>query len=294
MPRIGIRSKRGNHQENQGCSNIPKPHLPPSSNRLESGEWGKRKYGRGIRGGFRKAVKHKITTKRKHMNDNQQSAVFDVVLKYDPHRLTPEEKENCRIRAIKEEANKRVRRTDELRARWNAPKRHTYTDAIVWGGEWGAVKDSLVKRMERGNGVLVALIGRRGAGKTQLAVELMKGNTINQRSALYVSATEWFMTVKATYRKGSDLTEVDVIKQFRKPSLLIIDEFARRAESDWEHNLLFELLDKRYADMNSTIIISNQSKTELLDSLGRSLSSRLVETGGIVECNWPSWRGTEQ
>jgi len=54
--------------------------------------------------------------------------------------------------------------------------------------------------------------------------------------------------------------------------------------------MLFELLNRRYNDLKDTILIANKSKAEFQDYIGPSLASRMNETGGIVECNWPSFR----
>ena len=220
-------------------------------------------------------------------NDIQQS-VESVMNTYKHCVATPEEV--AKYLAVEEqEARQRlVRRTTELRVKWNAPKRHTSAVSIDRLGAWGDAELRLKARLSKG--FLVALIGGRGSGKTQLAVELMKEATNRQQTALYATAAEFFIGIKTTYRKDSKESEGDVLARFRKPSILVLDEFGRRAESDWENNLLFELLDKRYADLHNTIILSNHSKEELIASIGASLASRMQETGGIIECNWPSWR----
>jgi DNA replication protein DnaC len=64
--------------------------------------------------------------------------------------------------------------------------------------------------------------------------------------------SELLMRLKQSYRKDAAETEVAIIKDHRRPSLLVIDEFARRGETDWENNVLFELLNQRYADMTDT------------------------------------------
>lgn len=193
-----------------------------------------------------------------------------------------------------EEAENRVQReryTAELRLRWNAPKRHVTVVALDRSGPWGEAETKLKSKLS--HGFLVALVGGRGGGKTQLAIELMRETTRKQGSALYATAAEFFMAIKSTYRKDSAENEMDIIARFSKPSILVLDEFGRRSESDWESNLLFELLDKRYGKMKNTILLSNQTKEEFISSVGASLASRMQETGGVMECNWPSRREGE-
>lgn len=42
--------------------------------------------------------------------------------------------------------------------------------------------------------------------------------------------------------------------------------------------------------MSDTLIISNQDVSALTASLGPSTVSRMRETGGVIECDWESYR----
>jgi hypothetical protein len=50
------------------------------------------------------------------------------------------------------------------------------------------------------------------------------------------------------------------------------------------------LLDRRYDNLNSTVLIANQDKAAFAASVGDSIVSRIHETGESIECNWPSFR----
>lgn len=175
-----------------------------------------------------------------------------------------------------------------LRQHWNAPARHAQRDQLDTGGPWGDALRGIATSL--GTGRMWAICGTRGNGKTQMAVEAMKHATQLGMSARYVAATEFFAAIKATYRKDWSETEIQVIERFRKPRLLVIDEIGKRGDTDWENNLLFLLLDKRYADMTDTIVLANLEADKMAESLGPSLSDRLGETGGLIECTWPSRR----
>ena len=139
-----------------------------------------------------------------------------------------------------------------------------------------------------GSGYIMALIGIRGGGKTQMAVECIKENCNNQRAAFYTTAMEIFIKIKSGYSSGTD--EMQILSQFKKPKLLVIDEAQERGETDWENRLLTHLIDNRYSAVNDTIIISNQVEGEFIKSMGTSIISRIKETGGIILCDWESFR----
>ncbi len=175
-------------------------------------------------------------------------------------------------------------------ARFNAPTRH-WERPVCNDGSWGQ-KRSILEGM-LGDGMIAGLYGTRGAGKTQLAVECMRWCYRNRKSALMVSATEFFSKIKATYKPTSHRSELDVLLDHRKPFLLVIDEIGKRGQTDWEDSLLFELLNKRYGDMSDTILTCNLSKDDFSSALGPSLVSRIIECGGLIDCNWPSFRGAK-
>jgi len=170
-----------------------------------------------------------------------------------------------------------------LEGETNIPIRHSRA-VLKEEGPWLHTLNAISER--RGRGFLMALVSSRGNGKTQIGVELIK----RSKHGYYCTATEFFLAVKEAEKADSKLSEGDVVKRFRKPQLLVIDEVAKRKESEWEFQLLFELINKRYGDMTDTLLISNQSPLVFRDVIGPSLASRMKETGGIVECNWESFR----
>lgn len=211
--------------------------------------------------------------------------MFNELLEHPESIKEGQPDESWREEMVKQQHLSRIA---AIKANWNAPKRHLELQTLDSSGKWGRTFFVLKGKLQRG--FLTALAGGRGCGKTQIGVELLKLTAEAERSALYCSAIEFFIDIKATYRKDADRTEKDVIASYRKPSLLVIDDAGRRAETDWEDRMLFELLDKRYDDLSDTLLISNQTTEDFLASIGPSLSSRMEETGGIINCDWASFR----
>lgn len=169
------------------------------------------------------------------------------------------------------------------------PERHASMSTRDTTGPWAATRDELAGRL--GSGLLVALIGGRGVGKTQMAMDLSSGVIRSGGTARFTTATKFLMEIKETYRKDAPKTEREVIVEYGKPKLLIIDEIGRRGETDWEDRLLFELLNDRYNAVRDTIVISNHpTEAEFSKAVGDSLVSRINETGGVIVCNWKSYR----
>lgn len=190
-------------------------------------------------------------------------------------------------------AKVKAEKVEALRLDWNAPIRHVKRRSEGYsenpnGIAWKATADRIKSKL--GSGILVCLIGIRGPGKTQMAVEAMFATTDQLRSALYCTAMEIFMAVKTTYGPDAKKSEVDALAKFSKPSLLIIDEAHERGETNWEDRILTHIIDARYRAMKDTILIANLEKSECEKSLGKSVVTRLNETGGFIPCEWMSFR----
>jgi DNA replication protein DnaC len=182
-----------------------------------------------------------------------------------------------------------VREPRQLYAWANVPKRHTRViDETRSPREWLDTRDKIQNKT--GSGFLFALIGPRGPGKTQLAQQVVLYASAVRRTSLYTRALTFFMEAQRTCGEFATEARIDVVDRYRVPDLLVIDEFQERGETPFENRMLNHLLDLRYGDITDTLLIANLEPAALLESVGESITERLREAGGIIECNWPSFR----
>ncbi|QIQ73213.1 ATP-binding protein [Pseudomonas coronafaciens] len=144
-------------------------------------------------------------------------------------------------------------------------------------------------------GRCVMLLGQVGTGKTHLATAMLQqviryfGN--QGVTGLYVTAGGIIRSVKETFGSQAK-TESQVYADLIGPHLLVIDEVGLQAGTDFERQVLFEVINGRYEQLKPTIIVSNLSITDLKVSMGDRAVDRLRDRGGLV-CvfRWPSARG---
>jgi len=176
----------------------------------------------------------------------------------------------------------------------NIPKRHQRAiNEAESPSQWLHIRDRVIGRI--GEGFIIALLGTRGPGKTQIAEQAIRycSHKLGDKAArpsLYVRAMDVFLDLRATYNADAPDTERSVIEKFCAPQLLVVDECQERGESAWEDRMLSYVIDRRYGDMKDTILIANLMEKAFRESVGTSIMSRLIETGEIIECVWPSFR----
>lgn len=191
--------------------------------------------------------------------------------------------------------------SSKLLKKSNIPERH-YRAWIDHGGKFESQQEWLEKwhkiQSKLGSGGIFGIIGDRGRGKTQMAVNAIIASCQAEESAMFCTAMDFFMKIKGTFHKNSKLDEQEIIDEMLKPRLLVVDEIHERSDTDWENRLIFHAVNKRYEKMYDTILIgayhdkNPKVATEAFKkAVGASIASRLRETGGIINATWPSFRG---
>ena len=139
------------------------------------------------------------------------------------------------------------------------------------------------------------LLGTVGTGKTHLGAAMLQA-VIREHAhdglrGLYATAGSIIRDVKATFGNRGR-TEADVYADLIRPDLLVIDEVGVQHGTDFERQVLFEVINGRYEKIKPTIVVSNLGVTELRQCLGDRAVDRLRDKSGIVVVfRWASARG---
>ena len=182
------------------------------------------------------------------------------------------------------------------------PERHRAQTELV-GDEWTATYQ---KAQQTANACgIVALIGGRGTGKTQMAWQIAKNVRLNDvvknttengfskqicRPAIYRTAMDIFLELRSTYAASSKKTEWDLMKEYENAALLVIDEINVSTGSTFEDLKITAIMDKRYQRLRPTVLIGNVDLQQFSDRMGKSIVNRIEEDGIILSCNWQSYR----
>jgi len=139
----------------------------------------------------------------------------------------------------------------------------------------------------RKQGRCLIMCGNPGTGKNHLATAIFKALRANRFTALRVKASEY---LDAYW--GKEFAERDEwLHGMFRVDLLIIDEVEKASKTDNARNAMFRLIDGRYEAMLPTLVITNQSRAELVETLGDPGYDRLTEGGSQrLVFDWESRR----
>lgn len=168
-----------------------------------------------------------------------------------------------------EEAQKQTQREQFFKTTSNVGKRYkdkTLNDFIVETNEQKEILEKVkqyIVDVNNGKDRTLWLCGATGTGKTLLGSCICR-----ETSGVYCK----------TYDIKDDLVEnhfqrKQVFKKWTNYHSLVIDEVGR---CDAEKDFMFQLLNERYENEVSTVIITNLSPSELKDKLGQALYDRFV------------------
>ena len=132
------------------------------------------------------------------------------------------------------------------------------------------------------------ITGPVGTGKTHLATAWMvKGlraaaplgedGTPTEISAKWVSAPNILGRLRGTFGKSGGETEEDILRDYGRVKLLVLDDLGAEQATDWTGQALYRLISNRMNDCLTTIVTSNLTLEELNQRDPR-LASRL---GGL-------------
>ena len=132
------------------------------------------------------------------------------------------------------------------------------------------------------------LMGGPGLGKTRLAVGAIAELTL--KKAVECVFTDFFFLLgdlRKAYSEG--IPENEIIGPLINAEILVIDEMGKGKSSEWEQNILDQLISKRYNSSKKTLVTTNYvarellsrkdaNKTDILENrVGNRIASRLYE-----------------
>ena len=137
--------------------------------------------------------------------------------------------------------------------------------------------DDLDRNLSEGR--CIVMIGNPGTGKTNLVIDVARSVIDRAGTACYVTVSDLILRVRDSWGTGKTLQLID---NFVGVDLLILDEVGVQAGTQNEQNIIFDVINKRYAEMKPTIILTNLNVDRCKNFLGERVWDRLKENDGLL------------
>lgn len=157
--------------------------------------------------------------------------------------------------------------------------------AMLWVKEFIA---HIPDRLEAGTSAI--FYGNPGTGKTHLACAIATECAEQGYEALFTSIGRMARDVSASWKAH----DTSAFSRYIALDLLVIDEISEGNSSEFERNLLFQVVNERYENCRSTILLTNVPASGLVSHLGAKTIDRVRENGGrVLRFGWKSYRGSD-
>ena len=135
---------------------------------------------------------------------------------------------------------------------------------------------------------IIVLCGAPGTGKTMMATlwalhRLKKGWSCG----FYRKTVDLLRELTDTF--DTPTRESVILEKYQRTAYLVLDEYAT-VGNGWKNETLTNLLDHRYDNMLTTVIITNTHIDTFTSELHPAWLDRINHCGVIVNCDWESYR----
>jgi DNA replication protein DnaC len=127
---------------------------------------------------------------------------------------------------------------------------------------------------------MMVITGKVKTGKTYHCMAIANYLLDQQKSISYLVYRKYFEELQKYIQKSE--SSYDFIEKLNSVDYLIIDDVGASLNTDWQKEVFFDLIDRRYSSEKPTIITTNWNEKECLTHLGERTSRRLFDSENLV------------
>lgn len=176
----------------------------------------------------------------------------------------------------------------------NIPPRYInkdFTNYKELSQEHKLLKDIIQNTYNKNQNLIIT--GNTGTGKTHLAIALLKKLILEHEINMNNKITKLAYYLKYYNLTSLKIESTKLFNEITSCQYLVIDEFGAN-DTDFKERLLFEIIDKRYDNYLSTIIITNATKDEFKSKLTDMTYSRLRQNALLLQAKHQDYRINNQ
>ena len=135
--------------------------------------------------------------------------------------------------------------------------------------------------------------GNPGCGKTHLCSAVLNFWKEQRKNVRAITEKDFLCTLRSAINQGWDYHAE--VKRLCEADYFILDDLGSSSMSDWQKEVIFDLIDDRYSSRKPTLITSNLFRDDLKKIFDPRVLSRLYSTQNvIIDLHWKDRRQEAQ
>lgn len=120
---------------------------------------------------------------------------------------------------------------------------------------------------------MLVLVGKPRTGKTFFCAAVANYFMQQKINVRYLNSRRFFEAIQNAI--ANDKSQYEAIRQIASHEVLILDDIAAATNSEWQKEVLLDLMDQRYSNQAPTIVTTNLTEKDSEIALGGRTASRV-------------------
>lgn len=130
----------------------------------------------------------------------------------------------------------------------------------------------------------LVMLGGCGTGKTYLCAAILNYYHEHDREIFYTTHRRFIEEIHRGIENGK--TQHSVVNKMAEKECLILDDLGASQCTEWQQEMILELIDQRYSNARKTFITTNLTREEIKQRLGFRTESRIFDKNNQVINSW--------
>lgn len=127
---------------------------------------------------------------------------------------------------------------------------------------------------------MLVLIGKPNTGKTYFCAALANFLMKEKMTFRYFNPRRFIEEIQKSINNNE--SQYSAISRIASCDFLILDDLGSATNNEWQQEIFFDLIDRRYSDKKPTVITTNLIEVTLNEALGQRLTRRIFSNDNLI------------